>query len=261
LNYGKTREIFLYLTTFTTNFYIVNFGNTLGFLGHLWSVAVQEQYYIVIPILLLLIPVRYIKLIAFISIGVGLFYRLYVYYHDLSFWHLHVSTLSCLDTFGVGTYIAYLSIYEKETFKKLIENKTLLRISVIILLFAAVFGTFFQKGNHYYLDFYRVVERTVVSFGTIWLVGYAYFDKYNTSINRLFQSKTILYLGKISYGIYLYHFFVTHICSIILNRMNLQVYNHIRYLLPIYFIITFIFATLSWELFEKPINKLKTKLY
>ena len=48
INWAPVREIILYLLTYTTNFKIGS-GFDAGYFDHLWSLAVEEQFYIFFP--------------------------------------------------------------------------------------------------------------------------------------------------------------------------------------------------------------------
>ena len=85
------------------------------------------------------------------------------------------------------------------------------------------------------------------------------------------QNKAVLYLAKISYGIYLYHIFVAYLFWKVMGIVNNYAARHwqldltkfINFLaLPlvsfiIYFSLSVVLAALSWHLLEKPISNLK----
>lgn len=261
INIGETRKVFHYLISFTINFPMVTKGNFIGNLGHLWSVSVQEQYYFVIPFILFYLPLRLIKYVCYFGILLGLLYRMYAYHSNLSFWHLHVSTLSCIDTFATGTLISYWSVYEPLRFELITKNRKILLAVIIFLVILSSFGTLVNSSNFQLFNIYRVFERSIVSILCIWLLGYAYFDMFSLYISKFLNSKPIIFFGKISFGIYLYHFFVASIVSNVLTKFNLESLDRIRFMLPLYLILTISAATLSWFILEKPFNKLKTRFY
>ena len=65
-------------------------------------------------------------------------------------------------------------------------------------------------------------------------------------------NKLINYLGKISFGLYIYHSLISEISLRILNRTSLKI-------VLLNLVLTIILASLSFELFEKQILKLKIK--
>jgi peptidoglycan/LPS O-acetylase OafA/YrhL len=74
---------------------------------------------------------------------------------------------------------------------------------------------------------------------------------------RLLELRPIVYLGKISYGIYIYHFLVPLAFAEVARRMGFGYENSgfVNFLVTA--IVTFGIAALSWHLFERPINGLK----
>jgi peptidoglycan/LPS O-acetylase OafA/YrhL len=71
-----------------------------------------------------------------------------------------------------------------------------------------------------------------------------------------------MYLGKVCYGIYLYHFLAPFIATYLYNLFPIQD-PFPRFLVLekafIFFILTILMAALSWQLIEQPINNLKKR--
>ena len=66
----------------------------------------------------------------------------------------------------------------------------------------------------------------------------------------------VAYLGKISYGLYVYRNFMNYIA----REFLAPDVAHSVYMTPVYFVATVAVSALSWELFEHPINGLKDKV-
>jgi peptidoglycan/LPS O-acetylase OafA/YrhL len=112
-----------------------------------------------------------------------------------------------------------------------------------------------------------VLERTVFSVFSLVLIAQAV-KGFKSIIQLILENKIIVYLGKISYGIYVYHNFVynyyhssksDYISRILLKIEKIIPFfsNNLLFELLYYFVWTVIIASLSWFLIEKPINKLK----
>jgi len=61
LDISPARQIWPWLVTYTTNIYIWHRVAWIGHLGHLWTLAVEEQFYIVWPWLVLFLPRRLLR--------------------------------------------------------------------------------------------------------------------------------------------------------------------------------------------------------
>jgi peptidoglycan/LPS O-acetylase OafA/YrhL len=74
---------------------------------------------------------------------------------------------------------------------------------------------------------------------------------------RLLGSRPIVYLGKTSYGIYIYHFLVPVAFAEAARRLNMHYEDRGFVNFIVTAVVTFCVAALSWHLFERPINGLK----
>ncbi len=169
------------LFTFLSNFTIINDNNFYLPLAILWSLAVEEQYYLIWPPLVYFLKTKYLKILLILSI-------------IFSFWFKYYGT----DIWQVAAYhtfsnISYLAI-----------------------------GSFFALN----------IKNT-------------YFSKLILASNKLINftklgaSNTLIYLGKISYGLYMYHIFALMIFKSFLPSLA----------------VTILFAHLSYKYFEQPILK------
>jgi peptidoglycan/LPS O-acetylase OafA/YrhL len=91
---------------------------------------------------------------------------------------------------------------------------------------------------------------------TLWMVSLTA-DGIPGFIGRAISWAPIVYIGRISYGIYVYHYFVPIVFRPMFDRMGIGEGNIL--FAAICFVITMIVASLSWFLMEKPINELKDK--
>ena len=76
---------------------------------------------------------------------------------------------------------------------------------------------------------------------------------------RVLRFPPSVYLGRISYGIYVYHYFVPETLTVLLRRCHLELDG--APFLAICFIVTVVVASVSWFFFEKPVRSLKDRLY
>ena len=77
---------------------------------------------------------------------------------------------------------------------------------------------------------------------------------------QVLNSRVLQYVGKISYGIYVYHFNVPGLIrDKVAPRLHLTLPNSDWLRLPIYAIITVVIAALSWQFMEQPLNRLKRR--
>ena len=115
----------------------------------------------------------------------------------------------------------------------------------------------------------EVLERTCFSIFSLMLINQA-IHGFNGLMKHILENKIIVFLGKISYGIYIYHNFVYNFYHTPASNFIQRVLIKLQIILPLitdnqafeliyYFAITVAIASISWFLIEKPINKLKER--
>jgi peptidoglycan/LPS O-acetylase OafA/YrhL len=74
----------------------------------------------------------------------------------------------------------------------------------------------------------------------------------------LFGNPVSLYLGKISYGLYLYHLCIPALTRWMLKQSGIGLFPEALMWL-IYILLTLAITSISWHLIEKPVNRLKDR--
>jgi peptidoglycan/LPS O-acetylase OafA/YrhL len=128
----------IHFVSFTLNLYIAENGyHFLFFLVFLWSISVEEQFYIFWGIILNVaskINARYfqycIPVTAFLLIALSLCYR---YAHREDELKLYFHTFSVTANFGIGILVAYLSAYSK-WFIPLLQRMSKLSILLLFII-------------------------------------------------------------------------------------------------------------------------------
>ncbi len=255
---GKLSWHFLY----ATNIYIAHYNTWLGVTDHFWSLAVEEQFYVLFPIILFFLNRKYV--IPFFIGVIILSFGLRVYNYEIGAdWKIsYVSMFTCLDAFAFGGIMAYLILYKNEVFKKLFSNRYLLLVSFVALIGQLFLEKSIDDGHNFAVD---VLERFVASIFFFFLIGGAVLG-YKGWLKWLLENPVSNYLGKISYGLYIYHNFIfnhyhsaaDHPVRQMFAAFPLTYTNHILRL-TILFMVAVLMATISWYVIEKPINKLKDR--
>eukprot|EP01041_Mallomonas_annulata_P013636 gene13636-28956_t len=199
-------------------------------------------------------------LFGFIALSVGL--RLFFYLNGTAWMTPYVLMPTCLDAFGIGGLFAYFYFHRNEAVKKFVTNKVWLLISLVLYIGIVLWGKQFPNGHNIVtVVFLRLFE----SFFSLFMVGNAVYG-FSGVTKSFLENKLTVYLGRISYGIYIYHKFIynhyhnspSNPVVKILNKLPVIDENMILKIIFLY-AVTVLVSTVSWFLIEKPINKWKDK--
>jgi peptidoglycan/LPS O-acetylase OafA/YrhL len=163
------------------NFYEMN-KDISPLLIHIWSLSIEEQFYLIWPFLILFIPQKNIlKVIIFI-----IFFSLSA---KILLPHVNhkLLTVSSFEAFGIGALFAYLKIYDTSTLKKYLRYKLPLIAAISTYGSIVLLSTY----NITILDNWFRVSISIVSF---YLLGVSVIPSGNGNqkINSLLDNKLFM---------------------------------------------------------------------
>lgn len=239
-----------WLWTYTLNLFRVLVDNNWeGPISHLWSLSVEEQFYLVWPWIILLTPRRYLLSVLLLSVAVGPAAKMILAMHELPERAIRFFTLSRLDTLALGGLLAYaVNQYGLQVVAKGRAVDGLLWIGLPI--FCAVVGL---RAAGIGSTSWMILELSAETLLCGWVVLRAA-QGFGGAIGRMLASGPLVYLGRISYGLYLLHKPIPYVLreyGVDTNRIP----PGIDFL--IYTGLAILVASLSWYVLEGPINALK----
>lgn len=243
----------LYYIFFLNNFDLINNGlPDASILSILWSVAIEEQFYFIWPIILFILPLNKYWIAFSLIIISSLVFRALNNTPILHEFH----TLSCIGDMAIGAMGAWLIIINKK-FRKKISNLKSYQISIIYLAFLGIF--LFRDEVLFNNHTIRIFERAIIAFIILLIILEQSYSK--KSLFKISNFKTISKLGLITYGLYCLHFIGIVTTTTITNKLglNTQLWQVVLVDTAGALIITIILSKLSFKFYEKPFLKLKEK--
>lgn len=269
VGFQAARENLVWFLTYTQNIWIIIHQTWFGALDHLWSLAVEEQYYIFFPFMVLFIPLRRLPVVLAVLMAFAFLMRVYLFVTDAPWMVQFVFMPTCLDAFGFGGVLAYLLVFHREQFGKIVGNTGFLVASLALYLLNVYLIGSTSTLRNVYTD---VFERFLTSLLCFFIIGKSVIG-YGGVTKYILEHPISNYLGRVSYGLYLFHNLVFNYYHTPPDFITVRAWNRILRELPslvgtgmdttlkflFFYAITAAIATASWYVVEKPFNALKDR--
>jgi peptidoglycan/LPS O-acetylase OafA/YrhL len=258
IGHPVVREHIGYLVSYTFNYKypFITEGNPIG---HFWSLCVEEQYYLFWPIIVLGLK-QHLNILKAVVIIMIIFAYLQITFHIIPSIKMYNYTglLTRMGSLGLGSFGAMIFLKQSKYLKFILNNTYVELLMYGVALIALVFLKPFFMGLS---SLFFVLKAAENSFHFDW-------------INTLLSHKKVLYIGRISYGLYVYHiiviyYFTPYVFDPFWTRINFESFGKLAILqyhswllkLPLYTAITILISELSYRYFESPILKLKDRFF
>ena len=241
--------------------YFDSFGAQSPF-KHLWSLAIEEQFYMIFPLLFLLVnrkkkskdgTYKLNKNFLYVVLGLIL---VSLIAHILLFDINNISRIYFgTDTRAFSLLVGVVGaiLYPMERLHAKVTPQQNMLYSVVSLVSIATLITVMIYTSEYNTLLYRGGFLLVAILGVIVIISSG---KQHTLMSRLLSFKPVVFIGKISYSLYLWHFPV-----LVLTTPVSEIGNPNIFFVILRIVLTFAVAIVSYVFVETPIRKLGFKNY
>ena len=255
-DFNKLRKTIELAIAFLSNFYL---GLTQGYFDlsanenpvlHIWSLAVEEQYYLIFPLILILAYKKFREIkVLFIITLIFFFILLATSFIPANFYKevLHQPNIYYLSNLRFPELLvgSLLAIYHNLSASKQASKQAsnLIAILSTLLLFSCLF---LMNNNIAFIPGVTLILPCIFTA----LIIHA--TSQNNIVKLCLSNKAIVFIGKISYSLYLYHWIFIAFAYYITGEKQINNQS-----IAIVIVLTIIFSVLSYYLIEQPIRKSK----
>jgi peptidoglycan/LPS O-acetylase OafA/YrhL len=235
---------------YTSNYYSALNGDPNNGFSHTWSLAIEEQFYLLWPFVFLMLSGSLKRMTTFLAALIAAVWihraiLCFVFHVDQAYIFAAFDTR--LDELMVGCLVAVL--LKRRAMPRLwraISHSSLRPLGTLAVLLLSIYGGELYAGR--YRDVFGfAVEPLLVAILVVQMIAFS-----STTLWKWTEWSAVKFLGRISYSLYLYQQLTLHAV-----KKALGAYPEVFQLAGAIFV-TIVLATLSYYVIERPFLKLKS---
>lgn len=245
-----------FVDSFIVLFYSADWTRAMGlqrpdWLGHAWSLSIEEQFYIIWPFIFLVLlkilkDYHFIALVVLIMALASTACRVIFMMYGFNYDRIYNGLDSRADALLIGCLCSFIlsSKWYHWILAKSLVIHVLFYISLMIIIALAILSRW-TSPKMFCLGYLTIaICAAVIIIKLTTTAG-------NSFIEKVLTQHFIVWIGKISYGLYLWHYPIFNI---------MRYYEYTKITTFVYgTAITFIFSALSYYFIERPFLMLKGK--
>lgn len=217
--------------------------------GHFWSLAVEEQFYLVCPLVIWLLPERVVLWLCVAGMAIALPLRVYMVHRFAEDFTAMALTSSRIDGLLIGVMLA------------IFFRHGIVRMRWILMMLAsggAIIGYIALRHHHELIDTYLYMPTIGITGFALLSGGFLALSQHPIGwLRRMLTARWLRIVGKYSYGMYIYHIpiyaIVDHYVAKHLGvRLPLPLHLGVFYV-GMLIVLTFLVSKISYDYFESKI--------
>ncbi len=234
---------------FLTNFLVIFQREWIGSVSHLWSLSLQEQFYL-LSTLILFVPRAYFVRTMLVAIAAAGIFRLVCILYGSSEYARWLLLPGSLDAFATGGLAAWLV---REGYAEVIFRPRISRLIAAGAVVSLVVSRFLRFLPDTHLGTAAVETFQAVFF--LWLLLCLVANS-TGMLSRIFLFRPLVFLGRVSFGIFVFHTLVAYAAAPALRMLPESPLLRAVILVGLSVAV----AVPSYHLLEQPMNRLAKRL-
>jgi peptidoglycan/LPS O-acetylase OafA/YrhL len=252
---AEVRDSLPWHLAYFSNFYFIRIDDWHGSISHFWSLAVEEQFYLVWPFVCVLAPRRLVLPLLIAVAVLAPTFRYVVIDMGLPWMVSFVTPLGNCDALAIGALLAYVANIER---RRPAARSSYVRMAwwvgtpLVLAMWYMQWANVSTQGwgwlwatfenSAWALFFVAVIDRAARGAGG--------------PFGAVLQARSLQYVGKISYGVYLLHGFMPHMMHWLLAFAGVPYPQTEAGGFLLLVTATIVAAAASWHYMERPIKEL-----
>lgn len=230
------------------NWHVALFGYPHSVAAPLWSISIEEQFYVLWPLILRRATRRRIRIISLVLLGVAAATRFLLAWRGAEHPAMWTNTFARLDPIALGSLAATIPAFSANGARAATRWAIGLGVMGAMVALASLFPV-------RVISFWHVPSYLLVALCCLCLLWACLESpRYKP---RLLTTRATVYLGKISYGLYVFHVLGLKVGGSLVVRLRLPL---VEVCAPVAsLLITVLLAGLSYRFLETPFLRLKER--
>jgi peptidoglycan/LPS O-acetylase OafA/YrhL len=251
---GGWRQLLLF-AFFVGNFAVIWQGVILHLLNPMWSLCIEEQFYIVWGLSMKILKKNSYLIAMLLAAGLAApALRYYLWSHDAkNYLAYYLNSLSHCDAIVCGGLAAFAWRRFGEKFKTSTALQGGLALATLAFLAPLAFVPYIEESDG---SIIWVMSSVALGFTALLMTTMS-----SEPVRNFFALPFLTHIGRLTYGLYIFHFMVIY-SLIYVSRNELHIASRLTLMAiswPLGLSITYVLARLSWRFIEAPCLALKER--